>query len=359
MRLLTPPSLAIGLSLVTSGSIATEQPSAESLVGESYVGAHAIHIRTDNDRLFTADSFSSIDHGTGMGAEFGYRVSPSYEARISYSYMNIVTDNKGYDVPTGSSTALDLLYFPYQSSFYVVAGADFLDVEKSNLSGDLGAGYRHYVSDNAALYVEGKGHYQFDNNYTDFSTKIGFIYYFGKKSPSKTHTKPTPKMEKVAYQPVIKDADNDGVIDKNDQCMNTPANYQVDAQGCTVFLNKQASVNLLVNFANNESTIADGNMADIAKVADFMKTYAKTKLTIHGHTSSQGKAEYNQALSQKRAQAVVDVLVNKFAIDASRLTAVGHGESQLLDQANTAKAHAKNRRIEATITQNKKVPATR
>ena len=59
-------------------------------------------------------------------------------------------------------------------------------------------------------------------------------------------------------------------------------------------------------------------------------------------------------LSAKRAQAVVDVLINEFGIKASRLTAIGHGETKLLDKDNTAAAHEKNRRIEATVSTTKK-----
>ncbi len=90
-----------------------------------------------------------------------------------------------------------------------------------------------------------------------------------------------------------------------------------------------------------------------------MKTYPHVSLTINGHSSAQGNAKYNQTLSAKRAQAVVAVLVKEFGIKASRLQAIGHGESDLLNKENTAAAHKQNRRIEASVSTTNKTAEKR
>ncbi|MEW6989294.1 OmpA family protein [Colwelliaceae bacterium 6441] len=350
---------AISFSVLSLSTLANEQPNAESLVGHKYIGGHAMYIKTDHDRLFTSNEQSSIDSGAGVGGEFGYRVSPFYEARISYTHLNIDADHKAYDIPSGSSIALDLLYFPYKENFYVVAGADFLDIDKSNLSADLGLGYRHYLSQNTAIYLEGKSHYQLDDSFNDFSTKIGFVYYFGTKpAPIKRRQKTVENTHKVVEK-VAKDSDNDGVMDPKDQCPKTPMSNKVNDNGCTIFTEQQETINLLVNFENNKSDVASDYLAEIAKVAEFMKQYPQTQLTINGHTSSLGDAVYNQQLSEKRAKAIIDVLVNNFDINKSRLTAVGYGEEQLINEANTAAAHAQNRRIQAKVQTTKKVAKQR
>jgi OmpA-OmpF porin, OOP family len=138
MRLFNATKLCQALCFTTlSLSVsANEQPTAESLVGNNYLGGHVTYIKTDLDRLFTLDSKSAIDGAAGFGGEFGYRISPFYEARLSLTKLNIDTGHKGYDVPSGSSTALDLLYFPHKANFYFVAGADFLDIGNSILSAD-------------------------------------------------------------------------------------------------------------------------------------------------------------------------------------------------------------------------------
>jgi OOP family OmpA-OmpF porin len=345
---------------------AAEQPSAESLVGHTYLGAHGMYLKTDRHRFFNNDINSTIDHASGLGAEFGYRASELFETRLSYTHFKPVAENNNYDIDSGKSIALDLLYFPFKESFYVVGGADFLDVEKSNLSAALGAGYRHYLSQNMALYFEGKGHYQLDDKFSDYSSKIGFVYFFGTQSKSIKRAEPAKVAEVKAMPAAIpvlvaaaKDSDNDGVIDSQDNCIDTPEADKVDVKGCTIFTDQQESIRLLVNFDSSKSEVKSKYYSEIEKAAEFMKTYPQVSMMIEGHTSARGSAKYNKTLSAKRAQAVVDVLVNKFAIDAARLTAKGFGETQLLDSGNTAEAHNKNRRIEATITATKKVSEKR
>ena len=346
-------SQLVAISLFSCAVNAVEQPSGEDLVGRSYLGLHGTYMKTDSDRkLIPTDSNSGFDHGSGAGIEYGYRISPWYEARLSYTNLNFETDARGYNEPSGSSTAFDLLYFPNKQNFYVFTGADFLDVDNSNLGAGIGAGYRYYFNDNVAMYAEAKGEYELDDNYTDFSSKIGLIYYFG-DSPSK----PATQAAAASAKPV--DSDKDGVFDHQDKCANTPVVDKVDTQGCTIFTTEQLTMELKVNFDNNKATVKPEYHEEIAQAAKFLTTYPHAKLTINGHTSSVGKAVYNKVLSEKRAQAVVDVLVNEFNIGKHRLTAVGHGEEQLLESANTPAAHAKNRRIEATVVVEKRVAAKR
>lgn len=331
-------------SIFSSQVLADNTPNAEDLVGKSYLGGHGIYIKTDNDRLFTDAANSDIDHGSGLGLEYGFRISPFYEARLSYSHLNLNTDSKGYDVPSGSNTAFDLLYFPNKANFYVIGGAHFLDVDKSDLSAALGAGYRHYLSKNTALYVESQGQYQLDDNHVDVSSKLGFVYFFG------VEDKPTPivKKEQRTANVVPTDTDKDGVPDAMDKCLNTPMGDKVNSVGCTLFKEDVKTMTLQVNFDNDKAVIKEQYLPELKKAADFLSQYPEVDLTIHGHTSAVGDDAYNQTLSQKRAQAIVHKLVEAFNIDASRLTAVGHGEQQLLDLGQSATAHAKNRRIEAS-----------
>ena len=354
----------IGLSIFSLSLSAAEQPSAESLVGKVYFGGHAMYLKTDEDRQFNANANSSIDHASGLGVEGGYRLSELFETRLSYTHFNPVAENHNAKLASGKSIALDLLYFPFKESFYVVGGADVLDVEESNLSAALGAGYRHYLSKNMALYFEGKGHYQFEDNYTDVSAKLGFIYFFGTQKAEIKRSQPVKAAAVVAPVAVVTpiaelDSDNDGVLDSKDNCANTPATDKVNEVGCTVFTEAQDTVELLINFDSNKAVVKDKYKPIMVKVAKFMEAYPDLSLTIKGHSSAKGSAAYNQTLSAKRAQAVVDVLINDFGVDASRLSAIGYGESELLNTDNTAEAHEQNRRIEATISTTNKVAEKR
>ncbi len=146
------------------------------------------------------------------------------------------------------------------------------------------------------------------------------------------------------------DTDNDGVLDSRDKCLNTPSTDRVDADGCSIFEQREVSVGLDILFPNNSSEITNPDDADITEFADFMQRFPNTQAVIEGHTSAVGEAAYNQFLSEKRANAVRDLLINRYGIDAGRLEAVGFGETQLKDTDNTAEAHRINRRIEVSVT---------
>lgn len=352
---LTASLLAAPLFLNTA--FANEQPTAEDLVGKFYGGAHLFYIDTDNDRLMTANPNSNVDHGSGFGGEAGYRLTETTEFRFSYTNINLVRENAGFSEPSASSAVVDALYFPTKQNFYVVGGVDYLDIVDGKTSLDLGAGYRHYFTKKAAIYFEGKGHYQFSNDFVDASARIGFVYFFGgddKSTPVKKKQPETVKNEAVAVvaAPVAiepKDLDNDHVVDEKDHCPDTPVADKVDEHGCTVFTKAQRRMELLVNFDSSKSVVKEKYFPEIEKMADFLKTYPEVSLIIEGHTSKTGSASYNKKISQQRADAIVKVLVNQFSVDPTRLSAVGYGEERLLELGDTAEIHAINRRIEAKV----------
>ena len=76
---------------------------------------------------------------------------------------------------------------------------------------------------------------------------------------------------------------------------------------------------------------------------------ANTTAVIEGHTDDVGTNEYNQRLSQRRADSVVRYLVATLHIAPSRLTAVGYGELRPIADNGTQEGKRKNRRINAVI----------
>ena len=345
-------------SLICALSVnAQEQPKAEDLVGTSYIGIHGTRINTDDDRL-TSNGVDFIKHANGMGAEVGHRYSESAELRLSYTHLNLTRVGWAPSTPSGSNIALNYLYFPNKANFYVMAGASALDVIETKLSVNVGAGYRHYLTDRSAIYFEGNGHYQIDDVYTDLSAQIGFIYFFGDTQKKIVRSKPVvAEVAPVVAMPI--DTDGDGVVDSKDQCKATPAENKVDSNGCTIFTEENDAMHLHVKFDNSKAIIKPEYFDNIKAAADFLKEYPHVSLVIKGHTSSTGSAAFNKKLSQQRADAVVNVLVNEFGVNSSRLTAQGMGEEELLSPANTLQAHEANRRIEAKVKVDKKVAVKR
>jgi OOP family OmpA-OmpF porin len=103
-------------------------------------------------------------------------------------------------------------------------------------------------------------------------------------------------------------------------------------------------------FENNSSVVTTRNSELITEFVEFMQRYPNTSAIIEGHTSAVGDESYNQTLSQRRANNVRDMLIGDYNIDASRLDAVGFGETRLKFTLDNAESHRLNRRIEARVT---------
>ena len=112
---------------------------------------------------------------------------------------------------------------------------------------------------------------------------------------------------------------------------------------------KPASINMQINFEYNSAEIAGSSektMATLAKALASPQLEGR-KFTVIGHTDASGSAAYNKALSDRRAAAVRRYLTEN-GVAASRLKAVGKGESQLLN--NDDPDAAENRRVEIQAT---------
>lgn len=108
-------------------------------------------------------------------------------------------------------------------------------------------------------------------------------------------------------------------------------------------------VELDVKFDFDKSKVKEESYADIKNLADFMKQYPQTTTVVEGHTDSVGTDAYNQGLSERRASAVRDVLVNQYGVGADRVNAVGYGESRPVADNATEAGRAINRRVEAAV----------
>jgi OOP family OmpA-OmpF porin len=155
----------------------------------------------------------------------------------------------------------------------------------------------------------------------------------------------TEKPAAVAAAPVaapIIDSDNDGVIDQNDLCPNTPSGVKIDTNGCPL----KATIN--DHFVFNSDHIDSTAASEIRAFVVFMKENPRYKATITGHTDSIGTPEHNQILSEKRAEKVKNALVEQ-GIASERLTTIGKGESMPIVSNLLKAGRAENRRIEVDI----------
>ena len=142
------------------------------------------------------------------------------------------------------------------------------------------------------------------------------------------------------------DTDQDGVVDRLDLCPGTPVEYRVNTDGCHMIEQQLAAIELNILFDNDSAIVKPGFIDEFQRLIEFVQHYPNAQIEVAGHTSSTASEEYNLLLSEKRAQAVLEVLKAEFGFENDRLVAKGYGETQLKNLADTDEAHTENRRIE-------------
>jgi OOP family OmpA-OmpF porin len=100
-----------------------------------------------------------------------------------------------------------------------------------------------------------------------------------------------------------------------------------------------------VNFAFDSAEIDPASSVVLDAAADQLKECPNVSVRVEGHTDSIGSDAYNQGLSERRAEGVQSHLIGR-GVSASRLTAIGYGESQPIASNDTEEGRALNRRVE-------------
>lgn len=121
------------------------------------------------------------------------------------------------------------------------------------------------------------------------------------------------------------------------------------AQPTVPVLAEKVTIELEVLFETDKSIVRPEYYAKISELAEFMTKYPNTVVTIEGHTDSRASDSYNQALSQRRVDAVKQVLITQFSVMPERLTAIGYGESQPRASNDNAAGRQLNRRVVAVV----------
>ncbi len=196
------------------------------------------------------------------------------------------------------------------------------------VGGALGQYFCGPVGTSAPMVTEQTGHYWPDDQDYDGVVDADDVCPF------------TPEGVKVESNGCAVDNDGDGIPDYLDQCPETPLGNVVDLAGCSIKIVSLEGVHFAFDSATLTSTaksILDGAVAKI-------NAHSSSSFTVEGHTDSNGADDYNQALSQRRANAVKDYLVSK-GVTAS-VRAVGKGENNPVTSNNTREGRAQNRRVD-------------
>src|SRR5690606_4807138 len=146
------------------------------------------------------------------------------------------------------------------------------------------------------------------------------------------------------------DRDGDGVTDKDDACPDVAG--VVANKGCpevTEEIREQLNAFAkTILFDTGKSTIKADSNQTLQVITDILEKFPNAKFTVEGHTDSTGSDKLNKSLSEARALAVKQYLVDH-GIDEFRLSAIGYGEERPIASNNTAAGRKENRRVEINL----------
>jgi len=100
-----------------------------------------------------------------------------------------------------------------------------------------------------------------------------------------------------------------------------------------------------LKFDFDDAELRPASREVLSRISGILLTADDFAITVSGHTDTRGTEAYNQRLSERRAQAVADYMVDA-GLNADRFTVQGLGKSQLRDTGNNEEAHTRNRRVE-------------
>ncbi|MEC6822738.1 OmpA family protein [Photobacterium piscicola] len=158
----------------------------------------------------------------------------------------------------------------------------------------------------------------------------------------------------VPHPPIAKqtknlfDNDSDGVINQRDHCAKTPLDAVVDNDGCPTYVDSSEENSIHVLFANDSSEIPENYMQNIKQMSAFLAKYPKTHIELKGYASPVGNANYNVALSKRRASVIRQALINE-GVTPARIKTVGFGDSDPVKTSDIEESNTLSRRVIAQL----------
>ena len=197
-------------------------------------------------------------------------------------------------------------------------------------------------------------------NFDDVPQKNKILTFVGKKNPKNKVTVKTNGYGEVSF--LIPREDSYQILCESltgpFECGETPYVSPRASYGSVNVAFDDTRAELQgVSFKVGSAELVPSTLATLDKTIAGLKKNAKAKVEIEGHTSSEGGEEYNQKLSEDRANSVRDYMIRK-GISKDRVTAIGYGYSRPKASNDTEEGRKQNRRIEVRVTNPEEVEAS-
>ncbi|GAK87228.1 outer membrane protein A precursor [Vibrio ponticus] len=277
----------------------------------------------------------SEPNGFMLGVYGGLQFTPAWRWDVGYQYHDeLKADATSIDVKTWlieSAVRYDL-YLQENFSLYGRLGAAYWDMEKTQVSstkldetgfsplGEVGVNYD--LTPNLSLsagyqYIDGIGKSE-TGKYDSHGLMLGLTYSFGDNVQASLNEATVEPIQEVV------------VVEPQPQALTFP------------------SKKMSVAFSSDSTAVNPDTTESLSEFASVLKRYPQSEVVIVGHADSTGSKAYNQALSEKRAQAV-SIRIIQLGAPSTQVDWLGEGESSPVADNRTAEGRAKNRRVEVSL----------
>jgi len=286
-----------------------------------YIGGYLF----DNERKLSNAPVYGISLGYNFTKYFGVELSGE---GIATKYELFVPDSQSTNVGNYRLDAVLNLIPDSRLVPFVFAGFGGQSIDypknvpnRSAYAADYGAGLKFFFTDWLALRGDIRQIYVFDNSKKDIEYTLGLVFYFG-GSKQTTVAKYKPTAESTS-EPVAKEKVEEKVVI-------LASEPKVEEQVMVAAAEPKIIVLAFedIHFDFDKSTLKPEAQTILKRNIQLLKDNPKAQIRVAGYTSASGTEEYNQKLSERRANAVREYLISEGVITPDRLTTIGYGETR-------------------------------
>lgn len=304
---------------------------ADDGIDHSYFSPMVSYVIADDDRT-TDDAFGGI-------LAIGRRFSPFFGAELRGSYLdygdtdetgplcaslNIGCTRHSVSLTTGG---LGLNFYPTGGGLYL--HADAMGGDHGQYHAGLGYEFGNLI---AGLALRAEALYLNSDSFGETRFNVGLSIPFGSKPSRPLAPLPTPSPEPRVVPPP--------------PCVMPEPGEPLSLTGCKI---NDSIVLEGLEFEIDSAEIRSDEQQALDRSTTALKDRPEINIEVRGHTDSTASTEYNQGLSERRAESVKTYLVDD-GIARERITTRGFGELQPIADNETVEGRARNRRVELAIT---------
>lgn len=305
------------------------------------------------------DAFTHLKDGLGAGARFGIypfkNFALEYEADVTKTSSSLLGDLTAWN-----NRVDGIFYFPVNQKLKLLVGGGWTGtryysdttLNEFDSGGNAVVGFKYCFSDKWAMRSDVNADFKDPSDQTlsgertrTYNVRLGFSRFLGGPSRnSPCYIAPPPPPAPVYVAPVPAPAPPPPapmpptpVVQETPQQQPAPAPKPAPTRRELLTLRGAA-------FEFDKSSLTTLAKDTLSQVATTLRNFPDAKIEIQGHTDWIGSEVYNQALSERRANAVRDYLVS-IGIAGSRITTIGYGETRPVATNETAAGRAENRRV--------------